>query len=70
MLKLLIAVIFAAIVISLFSGLYFLLTDRGQSHRTVNSLFFRVAFSILLLLVIVYGFYSGELSMHAPWLGP
>ncbi|MFC6671017.1 DUF2909 domain-containing protein [Marinobacterium aestuariivivens] len=39
MLKPLIALIFVAIVISLFSGLYFLMTDRGQSHRTVNSLF-------------------------------
>lgn len=70
MLKPLIALIFVAIVISLFSGLYFLMTDRGQSHRTVNSLFFRVGFSILLILILIYGFYSGELSFHAPWMQP
>jgi hypothetical protein len=68
LLKPLIAVLFIAIVISLFCGLYFLLTDRGQSSRTVNSLFLRVGFSVLLLLVLIYGFYTGELATRAPWL--
>ncbi len=70
LLKPLIAVLFVAIVISLFSGLYFLLTDRGRSNRTVNSLVFRVGFSILLILVLIYGFYTGELGLgaQAPWL--
>jgi hypothetical protein len=54
--------------VSLFCGLYFLLTDRGRSSRTVNSLFLRVGFSVLLLLVLIYGFYTGELGSHAPWL--
>ncbi len=68
LLKPLIVVLFIAILVSLFCGLYFLLTDRGRSNRTVNSLFLRVAFSIALLLVLLYGFYSGELGTHAPWL--
>ncbi|UTW11132.1 twin transmembrane helix small protein [Marinobacterium rhizophilum] len=67
-LKPLIAVLFLAILISLFCGLYFLLTDRGRSSRTVNSLFVRVAFSAVLLLVLLYGFYTGELGSNAPWL--
>lgn len=69
-LKPLIAVLFLAILVSLFCGLYFLLTDRGHSNRTVNSLFLRVGFSVLLILVLLYGFYTGELGMgaHAPWL--
>ncbi|MCP8688473.1 twin transmembrane helix small protein [Marinobacterium sedimentorum] len=68
LLKPLIAVLFIAILVSLFCGLYFLLTDRGRSNRTVNSLFLRVGFSVLLLLVLIYGFYTGELGSHTPWL--
>lgn len=69
MIRILIVLLFVAILISLFTGLYFLITDRGRTHRTVNSLFFRVGFSILLILVLIYGFYSGALRSHAPWLG-
>ncbi|MGB0204551.1 MAG: twin transmembrane helix small protein [Neptuniibacter sp.] len=65
-LKLLLLILFAAVVISLFSGLFFLIRDQGQSHRTVNSLFFRVAFSVLIILVLIYGFYTGELRPHLP----
>lgn len=65
--KLLIALLFIAIVISLFSGLYFLLKDQSRSHRTVNSLLIRVAFAVALLLLLIYGFYSGDLSLRVPF---
>lgn len=65
-LKLLLLVLFIAVVLSLFTGLFFLIRDQGQSHRTVNSLFFRVAFSALIILVLLYGFYTGELKPHMP----
>ena len=65
-LKLLLLLLFAAVVISLFSGLLFLIKDQGQSHRTVNSLFFRVSFSVLIVVVLIYGFYTGEISPHMP----
>ncbi|EAR61366.1 twin transmembrane helix small protein [Neptuniibacter caesariensis] len=65
-LKLLLLLLFAAVVISLFSGLFFLIKDQGQSHRTVNSLFFRVSFSVLIVVVLIYGFYTGEISPHMP----
>ncbi|MGH1460885.1 MAG: twin transmembrane helix small protein [Neptuniibacter sp.] len=64
--KLLLLILFAAVVISLFCGLFFLIRDQGHSHRTVNSLFFRVAFSALIIVVLIYGFYTGELKPHLP----
>lgn len=64
-LKLLLLVLFAAVVLSLFSGLFFLIKDQGKTQRTVNSLFFRVAFSVLIILVLIYGFYTGELTPHS-----
>ncbi|MCV6591158.1 MAG: DUF2909 domain-containing protein [Marinobacterium sp.] len=68
MIKLLLLVLFLGAVISLFSGLFFLIRDRGQSFRLVNSLYLRVGFCVALLLILVWGFYSGELGSSAPWL--
>ena len=60
-LKFLILLLFAAIILSLFSGLYFLIRDQGRTRRTVTSLFFRVGFSVLLFLLLLVSFYSGYL---------
>lgn len=68
LLKPLLLLFFLAAVISLFCGLFFLIKDQGRSNRTVNSLFFRVGFCALIILVLLYGIYSGELKPHAPWL--
>ena len=65
-LKLILLLLFAAVVVSLFAGLFFLIHDLGKSHRTVNALFFRVAFSALIIAVLLYGLYSGELLPHPP----
>lgn len=61
-LKALLLILFIAVVISLFSGLFFLIKDQGHSNRSVNSLFYRVAFSALIIAVLLYGFYTGELE--------
>ena len=64
MLKTLIVLIFIFIIISLFTGLYFLLKDQSRSHRTVKSLVLRVSLAIFLLLIILIGVYSGELKLR------
>lgn len=65
-LKLLILFLFAAVVISLFCGLFFLIRDRGKSQRLVSALFFRVFFSAAIIGVLIYGFYSGQITPHFP----
>ena len=42
LIKYLVVAILVAIVISLGSGLYFMLTDKGESMRMVNSLTVRI----------------------------
>jgi Protein of unknown function (DUF2909) len=44
---------------SLGSALYFMMTDRGQSSRTVWALTIRVALSVGLFLVLMVGYYFG-----------
>ncbi|WP_417227325.1 twin transmembrane helix small protein [Amphritea sp.] len=67
MFKILIIIFFLCIIISLFAGLYFLLKDQSRSRRTVHSLIIRVVFAVALLLIILIGFYSGELSLRSPF---
>ena len=58
MLDFLIIVVMLGILISLSSGLYFLVRDRGKTERTVISLSIRVALAILLLILLALGFLS------------
>ena len=50
------------ILLSLTSGLFFLFKDRGNSKGTVISLGVRVSLAALLLILVAYGLYTGELA--------
>jgi predicted permease len=56
MLNVLILAVMLGILVSLGAGLYFLVRDRGRSERTVISLSVRVALSVLLLVLLAWGF--------------
>jgi hypothetical protein len=47
------------VVISLFSGLYFMYKNKGNPNRMVNALKLRVAFSITAFLIVIGGFLFG-----------
>lgn len=67
MLKAAIALMLIATVISLFSGLFFLLKDQGHSNRMVIALSVRVTLAVITLALISWGFYSGQLVSSVPW---
>ena len=54
----LIIIVMFGILVSLGSGLYFLVRDRGKTERMVVSLSIRVALAILLLVLLALGFMS------------
>ena len=56
MLDVLIILVMIGIIVSLASGLYFLVRDRGKTERTVRSLTIRVVLAILLLVLLALGF--------------
>ncbi len=56
MISFLIVVVLLGIFISLGSGLYFLVRDRGKTERMVVSLSIRVALAVLLLVLLALGF--------------
>lgn len=55
------------ILLSLTTGLFFLFKDRGNSKGTVISLGVRVSLAALLLILVAYGLYTGELGNSVPW---
>lgn len=64
MLKLLIVVLLLAVMVSLFSGLFFLIRDGGKTSRVVNSLAVRVALSALLIAVVLTSLWTGDLVLN------
>lgn len=67
MLKAAIVVMLGATLISLFSGLFFLVKDEASSTRLVKALTVRVCFASITLALIAYGYFSGQLVYHTPW---
>jgi hypothetical protein len=64
MLKILIVILMLAILVSLFSGLFFLIRDGGKTNRVLNSLALRVALSVALLAVILLSLWQGGLTLN------
>jgi heme A synthase len=58
-LKLLVILLFIAVLATLASGLFFLVNDRGESKRLVNALTLRVALSVLVFLLLVSSWLGG-----------
>ncbi|MEZ5455402.1 MAG: twin transmembrane helix small protein [Lysobacteraceae bacterium] len=61
---LLILLIVGIILYNLGAGLYYMLADKGRTKRTVNALTRRVAFSVLLIALIIIGIATGLIQPH------
>lgn len=61
-----IAVVIAlfAILISLGSSMFFLVHDKGQSHRTVKALTVRIGLSLALFILLLIAYAFGLITPH------
>jgi hypothetical protein len=62
LLKIVVIVMLALIVASLFSALVFLFKDKGHGKRTAQALTWRIGLSITLFLMLMAGFHFGIIS--------
>lgn len=62
MIKAAIVLLLVATLVSLFSGLFFLVKDEGRTSRVVTALTVRVTLTALTVALIAWGFYSGQLQ--------
>lgn len=70
-LKTLVIVGFLALIIwNLGAGMYYMLTDRGGSKRTVNALTRRIVLSVALILGVVFAAYMGWIDFHGVGRNP
>ena len=52
------------------AGLYYMLVDKGQTKRTVNSLTKRIGLSVALILFVVLAIYMGWIEPHGVGRNP
>jgi len=57
--KIFVVLMLAAIFVSLFSALVFLLRDKGRSTRIAQALAWRIGLSLTLFILLMAGFYFG-----------
>ncbi len=63
--KIVIILILLIIVLSLGSALYYLVTDREKSEKTVRALTWRIGLSIGLFFLLLLAFGSGVIQPHS-----
>ena len=64
--KFVVFALLAAILISLGSGLWYLSRDNADSTKVLKALKFRVALSVLLMLVLVAAYFLGWIEAPSP----
>lgn len=62
--KFIVLLLLGFVIISLFSGLYFLVKDKGQTNRTVNALSVRIGLSILAIVVVMIAGATGVIELN------
>lgn len=62
--KVIVLLLLGFVVVSLFSGLFFLVKDKGQTNRTVNALSVRIGLSILAIVVVMIAGATGVIELN------
>ena len=57
--RLIIIIVLIGILASLFSGMYFMVHDRGRSTRNVKALSIRIGLSLLLFAMLIVAYLTG-----------
>lgn len=57
--RIVILLLLLAVLASLFSGLYFVYRDKGQTNRAVISLTIRIVLSLLVFAILMISYYMG-----------
>lgn len=63
--KFIVLLLLGFIVISLFSGLYFLVKDKGHTKRTVTALTIRIGLSILTIVIVLIAAATGVVDFNS-----
>lgn len=62
--KIAIVIFFIVIVYNLGAGLFYMMSDKGTTNRTVRALTWRIGLSVLLIVLVMLGIWSGVIQPH------
>ncbi len=62
--KFIVLLLLGFVIVSLFTGLYYLVKDKGQTNRTVNALSVRIGLSIVAILIVVIAGAAGIIDLN------
>lgn len=57
--KILVVILLFLVIVSLFSALFFMYRDKGNSKRMVRALTFRIVLSVAIFLILIGSYYFG-----------
>lgn len=57
--KILVVILLVLVIASLFSALFFMYRDKGDSKRMVTALTFRIVLSVAIFLILIGSYYFG-----------
>ena len=67
--KLIIVLVFIAVLYNLGAALFYMMTDKGQSGRMAKSLTWRIGLSVGLILLVILGIFTGWIEPHGIAVG-
>jgi len=62
--KLLVLLLLGFTVVSLFSAMFFMVKDKGQTKRSVNALSVRIGLSIVIIIIIMIAGFTGVIELN------
>jgi len=62
--KILVVILLLVIVSALFSGMYYMMKDKGKSDRLVKALTWRIGISLTLFVILLVGAWTGMIEPH------
>ena len=62
--KIVIVLMLLVIIYNLFAGLFYMMTDKGKTNRTVRALTWRIGLSVFLILLVIAGILTGVIKPH------
>lgn len=63
--KIIIILLIVAMVVSLFTALYYLVKDQGRTNRTLKALTWRISIWVVLFILLAVGAYTGYIHPSA-----
>jgi succinate dehydrogenase/fumarate reductase cytochrome b subunit len=64
LIKIIIVLFLVVIVYNLGAGLFYMMTDKGKTDRTVKALTWRIGLSVFLILLVIVGILTGVIQPH------